>query len=76
MECGILTVKLNDSRKWYEYLGFAFGAGDFTVYLPDKTYNSLKIDLSTGDINVPKTTSGGICEITTSTGDIEITIIS
>lgn len=30
---------------------------------------------STGRVNVPKTITGGKCEITTSTGDIEITII-
>lgn len=29
---------------------------------------------STGDVEVPKSTSGGICEITTSTGDVEIEI--
>lgn len=29
---------------------------------------------STGRINVPKTTSGGKCEITTSTGDVEIDV--
>ena len=29
-------------------------------------------DTSTGRVSVPKTTSGGKCEITTSTGDIEI----
>ena len=28
----------------------------------------------TGSINVPQTTSGGICEITTDTGDIKITV--
>lgn len=31
-------------------------------------------ETSTGSINVPKTTSGGKCEITTSTGDIHISI--
>lgn len=31
---------------------------------------------STGEINVPRTTSGGICEITTDTGDINIVIES
>ncbi|MBO7292438.1 MAG: DUF4097 family beta strand repeat protein, partial [Clostridia bacterium] len=29
---------------------------------------------STGAIEVPRTTSGGVCDITTSTGDIEIEI--
>ena len=33
-------------------------------------------DTSTGSINVPDTISGGRCEITTSTGDIEIEIVS
>ncbi len=32
-------------------------------------------DTSTGWINVPKTTSGGRCEITTSTGNIDIAIL-
>ncbi len=31
-------------------------------------------DTSTGSVHVPKTTSGGMCEITTSTGDISIEI--
>ena len=31
-------------------------------------------DTSTGRISVPKTTTGGKCEIKTSTGDIEIAI--
>jgi DUF4097 and DUF4098 domain-containing protein YvlB len=30
----------------------------------------------TGDIEVPKTTTGGKCEVTTNTGDIEIKIIN
>ncbi len=30
---------------------------------------------STGDVEVPRTTSGGVCEITTSTGDIEIDVV-
>ncbi len=32
------------------------------------------VDTSTGKIDVPKTASGGVCEINTSTGDIKITI--
>ena len=30
---------------------------------------------STGDVEVPRSTSGGLCEVTTSTGDIEIDVI-
>ena len=32
------------------------------------------VETDTGSINVPKTTSGGRCEITTDTGDIKISI--
>jgi len=42
------------------------------------TLNSQKVfftQTSTGKIRVPKTTSGGKCEITTDTGDIEIDVI-
>ncbi|MBQ3284429.1 MAG: DUF4097 family beta strand repeat protein [Ruminococcus sp.] len=46
--------------------------GDVTGYLlSDKVFITAT---STGDVNVPKTTSGGKCEITTSTGDIQFDI--
>jgi DUF4097 and DUF4098 domain-containing protein YvlB len=33
------------------------------------------VETDTGSINVPKTTNGGRCEITTDTGDIKINIV-
>ena len=46
--------------------------GDVTgTLLSEKVFIT---DTSTGDVNVPKTTSGGSCGITTSTGDIKIEI--
>ena len=46
--------------------------GDVTgTLLSEKVFIT---ETSTGRINVPKTTSGGKCEITTSTGDIEIDV--
>lgn len=48
--------------------------GDVTGFLlSDKVFIT---DTSTGDVKVPKATSGGKCEITTSTGDIIIDIKS
>ena len=40
----------------------------------EPTYENLE-RLQKGDIDVPETTSGGICRIATSTGDINISII-
>ena len=46
--------------------------GDVTgTLLSDKIFI---VDTSTGKKDVPKTTTGGICEITTSTGDVKIEI--
>lgn len=46
--------------------------GDVTgTLLSEKVFIT---ETSTGSINVPKTTSGGKCEITTSTGDMNISI--
>lgn len=46
--------------------------GDVSGFLlSDKIFIT---DTSTGDVKVPQTTSGGKCEITTSTGDIQIAI--
>ena len=39
--------------------------------LSDKVFIT---NTNTGDVDVPKTVSGGICEINTSTGDIKITV--
>ena len=40
-------------------------------FASDKFFHA---ETSTGDVNVPKFTSGGICEIKTGTGDISITV--
>ena len=47
--------------------------GDVTgTLLSEKVFIT---DTSTGDVSVPKTTSGGKCEISTTTGDIRIDIV-
>lgn len=47
--------------------------GDVTgTLLSEKVFLT---ETETGNTDVPKTTAGGTCEITTSTGDIEIEII-
>lgn len=54
-----------------ESLSLETTTGDITgTLLSPKIYIT---DVSTGDVNVPKSTEGGLCEITTSTGDVKIT---
>jgi len=52
---GTLTVKLEDTRKWYEHIGiFSFESPDITVYLPETEYGELALTESTGSVEIPK----------------------
>ncbi len=68
---GKLTIRVEDNRKWYEHINiFSFGSPKLTVYLPEKAYTALGIELSTGDVVIPDDFSFGEIDITTSTGDV------
>jgi len=67
---GNVRLERSDSAKIF----IETDTGDVTgTLLSEKVFITAT---STGNIRVPKTTSGGNCEITTSTGDIEINIAS
>ncbi len=51
---GTLVIDTVDTRKWYEYISLSFDRPKMTVYLPQNTYNSLRIETDTGNITVPK----------------------
>lgn len=44
------------------------------VYGSVRTDKIFYVQTNTGDVNVPQSVTGGLCEITTSTGDIHITV--
>ncbi len=48
-----LEISVEDTRAWYEQWGlFSFDSATTTVYLPEKSYHSLTIGISTGDIRI------------------------
>lgn len=54
-EDGTLVVRSSDNRTWYERLfanPFVFRVPKITVYLPEETYRSLKVETHTGDVSV------------------------
>ena len=67
---GKLTIKCEDTRKWYEYIGINFGKTTVTVYLPQSEYKSISIDESTGDVYIPSNFKFERIDVTVSTGDI------
>ena len=66
---GVLTVSVEDERKWYEYIGFHLNAPKVTVYLPEKEYASLRVENKTGDIQVRELCAETLT-VTTTTGKI------
>jgi len=66
-----LSVKVTDTRAWYDYIGITYSAPKITVYLPETQYTSLFIDEDTGDIEMPKDFSFMHVDISLSTGAVK-----
>lgn len=70
VENNMLVISVN-SKAWYDYIGFHFGSPKITVYLPKTQYDSLLIDESTGDVEIPKEFMFKDVDISLSTGDVD-----
>ena len=68
---GTLTVKCNDTRRWYEYIGISLKEPKISVYLPSGEYSSLKIKESTGDVEIPSDFKFEDIDVSVSTGDVK-----
>ncbi len=73
---GTLSVDIIDDRAWYEHIGVILRSPKVTVYLPKDEYASMKIDASTGDIEISNKLQVGRAEISLSTGEIKIRNLS
>ena len=67
---GTLIIEVNDTRKWYEYIGIFFDSPKVTVYIPQGAYGSLTIESSTGDVDIPKDFTFESMDISENTGDV------
>ena len=66
-----LKVITYNESKWYDNL-FSFGDYKITIYLTNTELDLLKIDESTGDIDITSDFSFKTIDIDASTGDVEI----
>ncbi len=71
VENDTLTIKLVDTRKWYEYIGFNFVNTEITVYLPEPEYGALAVNNSTGDITVADDFKFKSIAVSVSTGAVD-----
>lgn len=65
-----LYVRVQNEKKWYEYIGINFSSPKITVSLPQSQYDALFINSSTGDVNIPKHFQFDILDISVDTGDV------
>ena len=65
-----LTIKLQDTRKWYEHIGVNFNTPEITVAVPVGEYEKLLIDLVTGNVEIAKDFSFESINISSTTGNI------
>lgn len=66
-----LYIRVQNEKKWYEYIGIHFGSPKITVYLPQSQYDALFIQSDTGDVTVPEEFQFNIMDISVSTGDVK-----
>lgn len=71
IENGILKIKTEDTRKWFERISFV-NSSALTVYLPLGEYTSLSIDESTGNIAISEGYKFGNVDIKLSTGNVDL----
>ncbi len=69
VENGLLSVILEDERKWYDSIGINLETPKVTLYLPEKTYDKFLIDSSTGRVEISKEFTVHTLDINQTTGD-------
>lgn len=72
VEDGTLTIKENDTRRWYNYIGIIQTSNVINLYMPAGAYNSLNIGIDTGDVKVEAGFEFDTVIIDGDTSDIEL----
>ena len=67
---GVLTICLEDTKKWYDYIGINCGAPKITVEIPAGEYGVFSLQASTGDVDISAAFSFESMDISLSTGDV------
>lgn len=71
-----LTVSEKETRLWFLRFGSYTGKSEIIVYLPEKTYSSLKIETDTGSITVDSGFAFEHMDIKSDTGAISLSSVN
>lgn len=66
-----LFIQLEETKKWYEYIGINFSTPKITVFIPKNEFGALSIESSTSDIQIKDMSLDSI-NVKVSTGDVLI----
>ena len=67
---GVLTIRQNDTRKWYERIGINLDSPKITVYIPSGEYGKLSIETDTGSVSIPSDLSFAEIDVSADTGSV------
>ena len=67
---GKLVIELENTKKWYEYIGISLGRPKITVTLPRGEYGTLNVKTSTGKVDIPSALAFENIDMTASTGAV------
>ena len=67
---GTLTIEVQNTKRWYEYIGINLGAPKITVYLPATRYGALSIREHTGNVVIPGEFTFENLDVKASTGQV------
>ncbi len=68
---GTLTVKLENTKKWYDHIGIGFNSPKITVYLPSVEYGALTAKGTTGGAKIAADFAFESIRVSFTTGDIK-----
>lgn len=71
VENGALTVRIQPSKRWFDFIGIHLGSPKITLYLPETAYNTLSIRESTGSITIPDAFAFASAELSSCTGSAD-----
>ena len=71
VENNALSVKVVNTKKWYDHIGIFNGIPKISVYLPKTAYKTLSVQDDTGAVEIPSNISFNSIDILTSTGYVE-----
>lgn len=68
---GVLKIRQQNNKKWYDYIAFVVGNSQITVYLTQFQLDSLNIKASTADVTINKEINFKNINVDLSTGDVK-----